>query len=84
MDKFELNKILGAVLGTLTFVMGLNVVSSIIFTSEKPVVPGYDLPVPKVEAAASTETAAETEALPVLLAAADPGRGQSAARKCMA
>lgn len=83
MDTFELNKILGAVLGTLTFVMGLNVLSSTIFTPNKPVVPGYDLPAPGVEAPAPTKAAAETEPLPVLLAGADPVRGQAASRKCM-
>lgn len=83
-DTFELNRIIGAVLGTLTFVMGLNVLSFIAFAPKKPVVPGYELPIPKVEAAVSKEIAAEAEALPVLLAGADPVRGQSASRKCMA
>jgi cytochrome c len=85
MDSFELNKIAGAVLGTLLFAMGLGVVSEIIYSSPKPAVPGYDLPAPtEAVAEAGGDQAAQAEPLPVLLASADPARGQSAAKKCAA
>jgi cytochrome c len=84
MNSFELNKIMGAVLGTLTFVMGMNVLSSIVFTPKKPALPGYDLPAPEAEAAAPAGDVAAAEPLPVLLASADPARGQSASKKCAA
>jgi cytochrome c len=82
----ELNKIMGAVLGTLTFAMGLNIASTIIYTPKKPAVPGYDLPAPEVSAgpAGGPDQAAQAEPLPVLLASADPAKGQSAAKKCAA
>jgi cytochrome c len=86
MDSFELNKIAGAILGTLLFAMGLGVVAEIIYTPHKPAVPGYDLPAP-TEAAATGgggDQAAQAEPLPVLLASADPARGQTAAKKCAA
>jgi len=86
MDSFELNKIAGAILGTLLFAMGLGVVAEIIYTPHKPTVPGYDLPAP-TEAAATGgggDQAAQAEPLPVLLASADPARGQTAAKKCAA
>ena len=83
MDSFELNKIMGAVLGTLLFAVGLNIFSGILFTPKKPAIPGYDLPVPQEEAAGGGAGAqAKDEPLPVLLASADANKGQGAAKKC--
>src|SRR5215218_5708320 len=42
----EVNKFAGAILGTLMFVVGLNVIAGGLFAPKKPVVPGYDLPAP--------------------------------------
>jgi cytochrome c len=86
MNSFELNKVLGAVLGALLFVMGMGILSEIIYTPHKPALPGYDLPAPTEEAAQSGggEQAAQAEPLPVLLASADAARGQAAAKKCQA
>jgi cytochrome c len=87
MDSFELNKITGAVLGTLLFAMGLNIFSEVIYTPRKPTVPGYDLPAPEIGAAGAeggSDQAAQAEPLPVLLASADVAKGQSAAKKCLA
>jgi cytochrome c len=85
MNSFELNKIMGAVLGTLLFVMGLSVLSGILYTPHKPAVPGYDLPAPTEEAAAAPGDQAEQALpLPVLLASADAAKGQAAAKKCQA
>ena len=44
MDSFELNKIAGAVLGTLLFLMGLGIVSNAIYHAPAPKTAGYDLP----------------------------------------
>jgi cytochrome c len=85
MDSFELNKIMGAVLGTLLFAVGLNIFSGILFTPKKPAIPGYDLPVPHEEAAGGGAGAqAKDEPLPVLLASADANKGQGAFKKCAA
>lgn len=84
MDSFELNKIAGAVLGTLTFVLGLSAVSGILFTPRPAGEAGYALPVPVEEPAPGAPAAAQAEPLPVLLAKADAGRGQAAVRKCAA
>ena len=79
------NKIAGAILGSLLFAMGLNIFSGIIYTPKKPAVPGYDLPVPEPAAAAGGgDQQAQAEPLPVLLASADPAKGQAAAKKCLA
>jgi len=85
MDSFELNKIMGAVLGTLLFALGLNIFSGILFAPRKPAIPGYDLPAAQEEAAGgAAQPPVQEEPLPVLLAKADPAKGQNAFKKCMA
>src|SRR4051812_4605993 len=85
MDSFELNKIMGAVLGALLFAVGLNIFSGILFTPKKPAVPGYDLPVPQeVTAGGGGQAQVQDQPLPVLLASADANKGQNAAKKCAA
>jgi cytochrome c len=83
--NIETNKIAGAVFGTLLFAVGLNIVAEGLFTPKKPAIPGYDLPAPEETAAAGgAPAAASAEPLPVLLAKADPAKGQAAAKKCAA
>ena len=85
MDAFERNKYAGALLGTLLLAMSLHVLSAGLFAPKKPVIPGYDLPVPQEAAAAQAgPAAAAAEPLPVLLAKADPAKGQASSRKCVA
>lgn len=82
MDSFELNKIAGAVLGTLVMVMGLGFVSDLIFTPKKAGDAGYPLPAAEEHAASGAETAAKVEPLPVRLASADVKKGEAAAKQC--
>jgi cytochrome c len=84
MDSFEVNKIAGAVLGVLLFVMSLNILSGILFAPKKAGEAGYALPEAVTESAATQQAAAPSEPLPVLLAKADAGKGQAAAKKCQA
>jgi cytochrome c len=84
MDSFEVNKIAGALLGVLLFVMGLNIVSGALFAPKKAGEAGYALPEAVTESAATQQAAAPSEPLPVLLAKADPAKGQAAAKKCQA
>lgn len=81
MDSFELNKILGAVLGVCMLALGLNILAGEMFKPRKPVVAGYALPEPTA-AVAAAPAAAQVEPLPVRLATADLAKGQTAARKC--
>ena len=81
MDSFTLNKIAGAVLGTCLFGMGLGLVGQAIYYPSLPKKPGYALPEPKPEEAAGGKKPAETP-LPVLLAKADPKKGEQAAKVC--
>ena len=80
MDSFELNKILGAVLGTCLALLSLNIAAGAIFTSHEPEKPGYEVAVkeePKAGAPAEVP-------LPVRFASADLSRGETSAKKCMA
>jgi cytochrome c len=82
MDSFELNKIMGAVLGTLLFVMGVGFVAEAIYHPIEDRGPGYALPEPEVAEAGAPEEAAPEVPLGVLLASASAERGAAAARKC--
>lgn len=83
MDSFELNKILGAVLGTCLVLLSLNIVANAIFAPHKPAKPGFDIPVPE-EAAATAEAAKPEPAEPIAvrLASSDPKRGEATAKQC--
>ena len=82
MDSFELNKIMGAVLGTLLFVMGAGFVAEAIYHPIEGRGPGYALPEPEVVAGGEAAEAAPEVPLGILLASASAERGQAAARKC--
>ena len=58
MDSFEFNKIAGAVLGTLLFVMGLGIISDSIFHHGVPKKSAYALPSAAVETASAGGAAA--------------------------
>ncbi len=82
MDSFELNKIMGAVLGTLLFVMGVGFLAEAIYHPIENNGPGYALPEPEVAEAGAPVEAAPEVPLGVLLASASVDRGTAAARKC--
>ena len=82
MDSFELNKIIGAVLGTLLFVMGAGFVAEAIYAPIEGRGPGYALPEPEVAEHGAPADAAPEVPLGVLLAAADPAKGAAAVKKC--
>jgi cytochrome c len=85
MDSFEFNKIAGAVLATMLFVMGLNLFSGAIFARPAPKTPGYELPGASEDRSASEAQATPAAApLPVLLAKADPKKGEALTKACSA
>ena len=83
MDSFQLNKILGAILGTLLFVMGIGFVAEAIY-APRATGAGYALPSPSEEANPNGPAAAPAAIADIgaLLAKADPKAGESAAKKC--
>ena len=85
MDSFELNKILGAVLGTCLVLLALNITANAVFAPHKPAKPGYDIAVQEAPAADKPgQPAAPEEPIAKLLASADAGRGEASAKKCVA
>ncbi len=85
MDSFEINKILGALLGTLMFTLALSIVAGGIFAPKMPAKPGYEIAVVETPAAGAAQAAVQPdEPIETLLAKADPQRGANAAKKCVA
>ena len=82
MDLFQLNKVAGAVLGTLLFVQVVVLISDAIFFHPAPVKQGYNLPAAQ-EAAPEAKSAPELP-LPQLLAKADPKKGEEDTKPCQA
>jgi cytochrome c len=84
MNSFELNKVLGAVLGTCLILLALNIGADAIFSVETPEKPGYAIAVQE-EHGAPTEAAEKKETpIAVLLAEASAEKGQAAAKLCAA
>lgn len=81
MDSFELNKIAGAVLGAMLFALGTGFLAELIYHPRPAGTMGYALPEAQ-EAPAGGEKKEPDKPLPVLLASADAGKGQNAAKKC--
>jgi cytochrome c len=83
MDSFTLNKIAGAFLGTCLLGMGLGVIADFIYGPGVPAKPGYALPEGKPEGAAAADAKQpEAQPLPVLLAKADPKKGEADTKVC--
>ncbi|HEY8578500.1 MAG TPA: c-type cytochrome [Beijerinckiaceae bacterium] len=82
MDSFELNKIAGAVLGTLLFLMGVGTFTGAIFSPHKPEKPGYDLPAAEAGGGgAAAPAAVQLASAKDILANADATRGAAAAKQ---
>ena len=84
MDSFELNKILGAVLGTCLALLALNIGANALFSPHEPEKPGYQIAVQEHAGGKEAAKAPAEEPLPVLLASSDVKRGETAAKKCQA
>lgn len=83
MDSFELNKIMGAVLGTCLILLALNITAGALFTPHKPAKPGYEIAVQE-QPKGGAPAAEPDQPIETLLASSDPARGQSAAKPCLA
>jgi len=86
MDSFEWNKIAGAVLGTLLFVVAVKIVTEMIFEVPMPLKPGYAVQgVPAVSSGGGGPAQPAEEPLPdfgTVLAKADVAKGQQVAGRC--
>jgi len=85
MDSFELNKIMGAILGTCLGLLSLNIAANAIFHPVKPREPGYKIEVPETPAAGQKDAPAQQDPpIAELLAKADLARGEVSHNKCIA
>ena len=85
MDSFELNKNLGAILGTCLVMLALNIGAGAIFAPEKPAKPGFNIAVRELGEGEKGGAAKEPEQpIETLLAKASVEKGQAAAKQCQA
>ena len=61
MDSFELNKIMGAVLGTCLVLLATNMAANAIFAPKKLEKPGFEIAVKEAEGAGPAAAAAPSE-----------------------
>ena len=85
MNSFELNKILGALLGCCLVLVAMHIASGAIFTPAPPAKPGYEIAVKAEQPAGGAAPAAPAE-VPIenLLASASTDRGAQVAKQCQA
>lgn len=85
MDSFELNKIMGAVLGTCLVLLVTNFAANAIFAPAKIEKPGFEIAV-KEDASGGAEAGKPAEVVPIgkLLQTASVDKGAAAAKKCAA
>lgn len=83
MNSFEINKILGALLGTCLVLLAVHIASGAIFTPPVPAKPGYEIAV-KQEAPGKEGATAKAPAVPFdqLLASASVEHGAQVAKQC--
>ena len=85
MDSFELNKILGAILGTCLVVLVTNFTAQAVFAPVKPAKPGFEVAVKEAPTAGGKEAKPAPE-VPIekLLQTASADKGATAVKKCAA
>jgi len=85
MDSFELNKILGAILGTCLILLVTSFTANALFAPVQPAKPGFEIAVKEAAPAAGKEAAAApSEPIEKLLQTASVDKGAAAAKKCQA
>jgi cytochrome c len=85
MDSFELNKILGAILGTCLILLVTSFTAGAIFSPAMPEKPGYEIAVKEAAHGDAKEAAAApSEPIEKLLQTASVEKGAAAAKKCAA
>jgi cytochrome c len=83
MNSYQINKILGAVLGTCLFVQAVHIAAGAIFTPPKIAKPGYEVAIKAEQPAkAPAAAAAGQQSFDTLLATASPTRGAQIAKQC--
>jgi len=85
MDSFELNKIIGAILGTCILLLVTSFAAGAIFTPKPLEKPGFEIAVKEAAGhGGPAEAAAPSEPIEKLLQTASAEKGAAAAKKCAA
>ena len=85
MDSFELNKILGAILGTCLVLLVTSFTAGAIFSPAMPAKPGFEIVAKEAPEGGAKEAAAPpSEPIEKLLQTASVEKGAAAAKKCAA
>jgi cytochrome c len=83
MDSFELNKILGAILGTCLILLVTSFTAGALFAPKLPEKPGYEIAVKEAaEGGEKAAAAAPSEPIEKLLQTASVEKGAASAKKC--
>jgi cytochrome c len=83
MDSFELNKILGAILGTCLVLLVTSFTASALFSPVMPAKPGYEIAVKEAPEGGAKEAAPPpSEPIEKLLQTASVEKGAASAKKC--
>jgi cytochrome c len=83
MNSFEINKILGALLGTSLFLLAMHIASGAIFSTPAPAKPGYEIAVKEEQPAQKQGGAAPAQNFDASLASASVQQGAQAAKICL-
>ena len=85
MDSFELNKVLGAILGTCLVLLVTSFTAGALFSPAMPEKPGFEIAAKEApEGGAKEAAAAPSEPIEKLLQTASVEKGSAAAKKCAA
>ncbi|WP_127520276.1 cytochrome c family protein [Mesorhizobium sp. Z1-4] len=84
MDSFELNKIVGALLGTVFVVFSVTLVADALFAAHSPETPGYAIEAAEEGGHGGPAVEEEAVSIAALLQDADPAKGEAVFRKCQA
>src|SRR3569833_2228752 len=84
MDSFELNKIMGAILGTCLVLLVTNFAAQAIFAPKPPEKPGFEIAVKEAAPAGGPAKAAPEVPIADLLKTASAEKGQAVSKKCAA
>jgi cytochrome c len=82
MNSFELNKILGALLGTCLILMAVHIASGAIFSTPAPAKPGYEIAVKEEKPAGGEAAKPAEQPIETLLASASTEHGAQVAKQC--
>jgi cytochrome c len=84
MNSFELNKIMGAILGTCLITLALSIGAGAIFAPEKPAKPGFAIAAKESGSGEAAAPKAPEQPIEALLATASVQKGQQTAKQCQA